>query len=81
MYFVGVSGSGEEQDNTLEQYESSTFEPVYTKDSGPNARTTEWENETTEVPVRVEYDEGLIWVQATAAPTSARAVPLSDVGL
>jgi hypothetical protein len=27
--------------------------------------------ETTGIQVRVEYDEGLIWVQATAAPTSA----------
>lgn len=40
VYFVGVRGSGEDQDKTLEQYESSTFDPVYTKDSGPNARTT-----------------------------------------
>lgn len=40
VYFVGVRGSGEEQDKTLEEYESSTFDPVYTKDSGPNARTT-----------------------------------------
>lgn len=37
--------------------------------------------ETTGVQVRVEYDEGLVWVQATAAPTSARAVPLTDVAL
>ncbi|MBP1050947.1 hypothetical protein J6397_12430 [Rhodococcus qingshengii] len=31
------------------------------------------------VETAVEYDEGLVWVQATAAPTPAQAVPLSDV--
>ena len=35
--------------------------------------------ETTGIQVRVEYDEGLVWVQATATPTSAQAVPLSEV--
>ena len=52
VYFVGVRGSGEEQDNTLEQYESSTFDPVYTKDSGPNARTTGMGE-----PVKAVFDE------------------------
>ncbi|MYV31189.1 sensor histidine kinase [Rhodococcus sp. JT-3] len=39
--------------------------------------------ETAGVQVRVEYDEGLVWVQATAAPPPAPAqvVPLSDVAL
>ncbi|WP_454836934.1 cutinase family protein [Rhodococcus qingshengii] len=40
VYFVGVRGSGEEQDKTLEQYESAAGDPVYAKGSGPNAATT-----------------------------------------
>lgn len=58
MYFVGVRGSSEKgedgqgPDTTLEEYESATFDPVYTKDSGPNARTTGMGE-----PVKAVFDE------------------------
>ena len=40
VYFVGVRGSGEEQDNPLEQYEAAAGGPVYAQGFGPNADTT-----------------------------------------
>ncbi|MBX5333167.1 cutinase family protein [Rhodococcus fascians] len=39
VYFIGVRGSGEEQEKPLEYYESTTTDPVYAKGSGPNANT------------------------------------------
>lgn len=40
VYFVGVRGSGEDQDKTLEQYEAAPGDPVYARGFGPNANTT-----------------------------------------
>lgn len=52
VYFVGVRGSGEEQDNPLEQYEAAAGDPVYAKGFGPNANTTGMGE-----PVKAVFDE------------------------
>jgi len=61
--------------------ETRSFRSASSPDCDPtHVEDLEWV-ETTEIQVRVEFDEGLIWVRATAVPASARAEPMSDVAL
>ena len=67
VYFIGVRGSGEEQDQTLEYYESTTTDPVYAKGSGPGAST-----QGMGAPVRAIFDE--IHHQAEAGAPDVEAM-------